>query len=275
MKQILSLGAGVQSSAVFLMSCRGELPRLDCAIFADVGWEPKAVYEHLEWLKQKANTAGIPIHVVSAGNIKKDALESQVRGTKGSGSRWASMPYRTLDRFGKVGMIKRQCTSEYKIQPIEKFLRREIMELAPRQRAPKHPVIDHWFGISTDECSRAKTSRNKWSTHRYPLIDMGYTRQDCIDWLVKHYPHRKVPRSACIACPYRSNAEWRNLQEDSPSEWQEAVEFDSAIRNCVGMRSQMFIHQNCVPLGEVDLRTQEEAGQINMFINECDGMCGV
>ena len=37
--RILSLGAGVQSSAVLLMSCDGVLPKLDCAIFADTGWE--------------------------------------------------------------------------------------------------------------------------------------------------------------------------------------------------------------------------------------------
>ena len=275
MNRILSLGAGVQSTVVFLMSCRGELPRLDCAIFADVGWEPKAVYDHLEWLKKKASIAEIPIHVVTAGNIKQDALESQVRGTKGSGYRWASMPYRTVDIKGKQGMIRRQCTSEYKIQPIEKFLRREVINLKPKQHAPKHPVIAHWFGISTDEIQRAKDSRNKWSYHYYPLIEMNMTRKDCIDWLESNYPHRTVPRSACIACPYRSNEEWRNLQETSPDEWREAIEFDKAIRNCGGMRGKMYIHRDCKPLGEVDIRTAEEAGQTNMFINECEGMCGV
>ncbi|KKN55324.1 hypothetical protein LCGC14_0583140, partial [marine sediment metagenome] len=42
--RILSLGAGVQSTAVLLMSCQGVLPPLDAAVFADTGWEPKAVY---------------------------------------------------------------------------------------------------------------------------------------------------------------------------------------------------------------------------------------
>ena len=34
---VLSLGAGVQSSTLLLMSCRGVLPKLDAAIFADTG----------------------------------------------------------------------------------------------------------------------------------------------------------------------------------------------------------------------------------------------
>ncbi len=64
MIDVLSLGAGVQSTCVLLMSCRGVLPKLDCAVFADTGWEPKAVYDHLEWLKGEAERAGIPVHVV-------------------------------------------------------------------------------------------------------------------------------------------------------------------------------------------------------------------
>lgn len=38
--KVLSLGAGVQSSALLLMSCRGVLPRIDAAVFADTRFEP-------------------------------------------------------------------------------------------------------------------------------------------------------------------------------------------------------------------------------------------
>ena len=50
--RVLSLGAGVQSTTLALMAAHGEIgPMPDCAIFADTGWEPKAVYEHLAWLR--------------------------------------------------------------------------------------------------------------------------------------------------------------------------------------------------------------------------------
>jgi len=49
--RVLSLGAGVQSSVMALMAAHGELPRINCAIFADTQWEPKAIYEHLDWLE--------------------------------------------------------------------------------------------------------------------------------------------------------------------------------------------------------------------------------
>jgi len=45
--RILSLGAGVQSSTLALMIAKGEIPMVDCAIFADTMGEPKAVYEWL------------------------------------------------------------------------------------------------------------------------------------------------------------------------------------------------------------------------------------
>lgn len=47
----LLLGAGVQSTTLALMAAHGEIgPMPDCAIFADTHWEPKAVYDHLNWL---------------------------------------------------------------------------------------------------------------------------------------------------------------------------------------------------------------------------------
>ncbi|MGB1816915.1 MAG: hypothetical protein ACPHJ3_16270 [Rubripirellula sp.] len=62
--RILSLGAGVQSSCILMMSERGELPKLDLAIFADTGDEPDAVYRWLNWLKHNQST---PIVVVGKG----------------------------------------------------------------------------------------------------------------------------------------------------------------------------------------------------------------
>jgi hypothetical protein len=48
--RVLSLGAGVQSTALAILAARGHLPRPDAAIFADTGWEPAAVYAHLDRL---------------------------------------------------------------------------------------------------------------------------------------------------------------------------------------------------------------------------------
>ena len=71
--RILSLGAGVQSSTLLLMAVHGEL-ELDRAIFADTQWEPAAVYSWLETLVPLAERAGIPVVIVTAGNLRDDAV---------------------------------------------------------------------------------------------------------------------------------------------------------------------------------------------------------
>ena len=49
---VLSLGAGVQSTVMALMAAEGEItPMPDCAIFADTQFEPESVYTHLDWLE--------------------------------------------------------------------------------------------------------------------------------------------------------------------------------------------------------------------------------
>lgn len=264
--KVLSLGAGVQSSTVLLMSCKGVLPKLDGAIFADTQWEPKAVYAWLDdVLEPEARKAGIPIYRVTKGNIRADALNARMKGDDQratGGGRWASMPlYTEID--GTIGMIRRQCTSEYKITPITKKLR----ELAGKEK------VEQWFGISGDEMRRMRMSQVRWIENYYPLVfafDRPWHRHDCLKWLTSE-GFGAAPRSACIGCPYRSTEEWRKL---TPDEFAEAVLFDEQIREFGGIKASTFLHRSCKPLPMVDLESMEEKGQGN-WINECEGMCGV
>ena len=276
--RVLSLGAGVQSTTVLLLSIRGILPKVDCAVFADT-WEPQPVYKHLEWLKSEAEAAGVPVHIVCKGNIREDILEGQIKGT----CRFASMPLHTQNAEGKRSILKRQCTRDYKVDVINKFLRRDILGLQPRQRASREHTIDHWFGISADESSRMRMSGNKWERYVYPLCGVPefylpgppWTRTSCETWLQENYPHREIVKSACIVCPYRSNAEWRWLRDKSPDDWQAAIDFDRKIRRPKGLNDNAYVHRSCVPLDEVNLSTSAEKGEPTFWDNECAGMCGV
>ena len=212
MLRILSLGAGVQSSTVLLMSIRGELPKLDAAIFADTQWEPKAVYEHLDWLEGEAKAAGIPVYRVTRGNLRADAIEFRQHRKSSEGKRYASMPLFVKNLDDTQGIIRRQCTSEYKIEPIEKFMKRELLGIPKRGRIPAG-AVEQWFGISRDELRRVRMSKDRWRVNAYPLCNLPtdylpkpMTRRDCLNWLAAHYPNRTVPRSACIGCPFRSDA---------------------------------------------------------------------
>ena len=78
-------------------------------------------------------------------------------------------------------------------------------------------------------------------------------------------------------CPYRSNEEWLALKSTDPGDFQRAVEFDANLRRpreSDKYRAQQFVHRSMKPLGEVDFGGADEK-QINLFENECEGMCGV
>lgn len=276
--RILSLGVGVQSSTVFLMSCEGELPKLDYAIFADPGWEPAEVYEYLGYLKEQGDKAGIPILTVSAGNIRQDQLRAYVRKEQYEnveGGRWANIPFYTRQANGDMGIIRRQCTKEYKIQPIEKAIR-EILGLKYRSPWPKTLCVEQWFGISAEEQRRVRFSEARWKSHHYPLIhDLSrpFRRHDCLLWLQEH-GHPLPHRSACLGCPFHSDEEWRAIKAN-PMTWTDVTEFDAAIRKRGGMRGDLYLHRSGQPLVQIDFSTAEERGQGTLgFREECLGYCG-
>ncbi len=269
MLRVLSLGAGVQSTTMALLAAHGKIPMPDCAIFADTQWEPRAVYEHLTWLRS-ANVLPFPIHIVTAGNIRKDILAR--RNT--TGGRYAAIPWFTLSPNGERGMGRRQCTSEYKLVPIARKVR-ELLGKEPRERILAG-ATEILIGISTDEAQRMRPSRQAYMTNRWPLIELDMSRRDCLHWLEANgYPG--PPKSSCIGCPFHSDQYWRTMRSTKPEEWADAVAVDRAIRegNARGMNSQEFMHSARIPLDQVDLRTDAERGQHDLFGNECEGMCGV
>jgi hypothetical protein len=257
-----------------LLAAHGEIsPMPALAIFADTGWEPAAVYR---WLEQLRAMLPFPIVTVGSGNLRAEQVTARLRAKRSANSRWASLPYYVDNGSTDVeGRMRRQCTAEYKIAPIEQYMRRTIMGLAPRQRAPRTPQITQWRGISVDEAHRMKPSREPWFVTRYPLaMELRMTRQDCLHWMQRNgYP--QPPRSACIGCPFHSDHEWREMRDRRPDEWADAVDFDARIRKAGGMRGDAYLHRSLRPLAEVDLRTAQEVGQTDLFGDECEGMCGV
>lgn len=272
--RVISLGAGVQSTTMALMAAHGEIgPMPDCAIFADTGWEPRAVYDHLDWLRSP-NVLPFPVHVVSAGNIREDI----VAGMSKRSGRFASVPWfvRSIDGRGVYsdGMGRRQCTAHYKLEPIAKKLRELLGRPGRAFVAPES--VEIMIGISADEAARMKPPRQKFQRGHWPLLDLRLSRADCLRWLDAHgYP--EPPKSSCIGCPFHSDAMWREMRDARPDEWADAVEVDRIIRDGGtqrGLRGQQFMHRSMVPLDEADLTPKGE-GQADLFINECEGMCGV
>lgn len=280
--RVLSLGAGVQSSVLALRLSRGDealaklgYPKPDLAVFADTGWEPGYVYEHLDWLESQLD---FPLHPVHAGDLKENARKAVTV----TGRRFVDVPYYTVNPDGSKGALRRQCTYNYKIQPIYREMRR-LAGAKPRRPFPSDARVEMWLGISTDEAGRMKGSRERWVEHRWPLIDSGWTRQDCRDWFSAEYPERHLPRSACVICPYRSNHSWLEMKRNDEESFAEAVRFDNMLRRSLShpvrqvLSGRPYLHSSRRPLASAvaDVEKSAERDSPDAFTNECEGLCGV
>ena len=282
-KHILNLGAGVQSTALYLMAIDGEVQKFDYAIFADTQDEPADVYKHLEWLE---TLGGPKIIRATAGKLGDCVIAgTDYRGNRRrDGSYFSSIPAFVQDETGKNrGVGQRQCTKEFKVDVVERVIRRGIYQVEPGRPLPKDAECIQHMGLSFDEPRRVIRVKQRYSARpkqwkvEFPLFDLEMTRSDCKAYLKDRVPH-PVPRSACVFCPYKTNEEWRDLKENDPEGWARACQVDEAVRGD-GTRGQSFIHRQYVPLAQADLRTEgQKTGQKGLFVdfdNECEGMCGV
>lgn len=294
-KHVLNLGAGIQSTRLYLEFCEGaildaatkEPIRLDAAIFADTGEEPSQVYSHLDWLE---SLGGPPILRRSLGGRLGDHLRE---GLNSTGQRFASIPAFTVpegwngDPRG-IGITRRQCSKEYKVEVIQKSIRQDVLGLAPGRKVRKHITVFQYFGISIDEAGRAKRleavyrTEHRWARPRFPLIERFLSRRDCIEYNRTRVPH-EVPRSACTFCPYHDNAEWRWVRDNDPEGWRRAIEVDTGMRAADSavnreFRQLLYVHRSCKPLAEADLsdvpKNFSAAQTLLPFTTECEGVCG-
>ena len=131
--------------------------------------------------------------------------------------------------------------------------------------------VEMVMGISRDEPSRMRTNKLSYITNVYPLVDLGMTRKDCLEWMQQQgYP--KPPRSACTYCPFHSIAEWKEIKKNK-DEWQDVVELDHFIRDkSKNGDDELYLNAARVPMEDLDL---DGENQIDLFMNECEGACGV
>lgn len=244
----LSLGWGVQSFTLAAMVALGDLPPVDVAIHADTTHESILTYRFAErwtpWLEEH----GVMVKTVTA-------LNTGIISNYG----FPEIPAFT----GNGGKLNRQCTVDWKIYEIKRYIR------SVRNRLP----VEQWIGISTDEALRMKPSRVKYIVNRWPLIELGISRKDCIRHLEAH-GLEVPPKSACVFCPYHSTEDWRRIR-NMPEDWRNAVTADRVIRKASKRHIDLFVHPSRKPLELVDLRTEQQKGQMDLWDEECTGLCGV
>ena len=241
---VFSYGGGVQSRTIFRLILEGDLEPPDLIIFVDTGGEPEAVHNGVREDMALAERHGLDF-VRIGSNLFIDILEGDA----------VLIPAHT----SRGGMLRRICTERYKLRPMRRYL---------SERYPEEQ-IELWLGISLDEATRMTASPISWIEHRYPLIELGWTRSDCVSYLRR----RGIApiKSACVFCPYRHREGWREILCD-PLDRRRAILVDEAIRNRV-VGVECFVHPSRRPLRKVEKAQSLEMDFFDLQ-PECAGVCG-
>ena len=255
---IISLGGGVQSSALVVLTTQGKIDDpATHAVFADTGGE---MPETLEWVARLADWSranGGP-EVVTTRRQGPGLLDYHY-----SDERERDVTPLCVRAMPSGGLWKRDCTIRWKIKPIERWLRDQNGSASIVQ-----------LGISYDEIHRMKPSKTKWVTNRFPLIELEFTREEC----------RRVfigaglsipPKSACWFCPLRNVGYWEWMAGSDPERLEQAGQLEDKINewNAEAGKEPTYLTSRLKPL-----RQAFPPGQLPLWpdygkVDECGGYC--
>lgn len=192
---VASFGGGTDSTAM-LIGCWQRGVKVDLILFADTGGEKPHTYEHIYWMTDWLLKRDMPriTWVKPAGNLtlendclKRNALPSIAYGFK-------------------------TCSQRFKLQPQDKFMNNWQPAIDAWERGEK---VSKLIGYEAGEERRAKDFSDKKYTLRYPLIEWGWTRKNCID-VIKSAGLPLPGKSACFFCPSSKAQEVKQLANDYP-----------------------------------------------------------
>ncbi len=225
--KVFSFGGGVQSTAALVLAGQGKID-YSTFLFADTGDEHPETYEYL-------NEVHIPYaeaHDLEIVTLKKTFRDgSQHSIVDYMKTRERSIPIPVYLDSGKPW--QRQCTVEWKIRTIAKELRR-------RGATKENPALVG-MGISVDELQRAKPTDVPHETLEFPLLDLMLRRDDCRR-IVAEAGLPPAPRSACYYCPYHSTEYWRDLKEEQPKLFQQALDIEDLLSSRTEARFGTKVH---------------------------------
>ena len=229
-KIVWSSGGGVQSTAIAALIYKGVLPKPDYAVMIDTGYESEKTIQYIhDIIIPKMAEVGVRFELVPTTRYGSADILDKNGGV--------NIPAFQKHSDGRVSKFSTRCNNSWKVKILHRYLR-------------EHGVtkcID-WVGISTDEARRGyKNTGLKWITNKYPLLDLGYSRDDCIK-IIKEVGWPVPVRTSCIFCPLRTNYEWLRLKYENPADFERACEIEDYIRS---VRPDVYLNSACRSLGEV------------------------
>jgi hypothetical protein len=181
--KFIAYSGGVESTTMLVMFGHIATP-----LFADTGWEHKALYD---WLDKVEATLGVKIERVRRTG---ENLPQYIRR-----SRYYPSP------------VARFCTRMFKIEPMDDYLRSKV-------------PCELMIGLNYDERNERTANHGLCVgvTYSYPLVDLVINRASCIAFLKARSLMPTFPgymrRGGCIGCFFKSPKEYYRMAKESPEE---------------------------------------------------------
>ena len=199
-KNIISFSGGKDSSAMLLRMIELKMP-IDRILFADTTLEFPEMYV---WIRKIEKLIGIKIEILK--------------------------PKKSFDEwfYGKITRGKRKGTQRgFPLLLFHCWWSRES----------KFKLLDYqckghirYLGIASDEPKRIKNKER----YRYPLVEWGWSEQDCLDYLERRglkHPLSKFKRTGCWLCPKQNLKSLKILMDDYPKLWKKLKKYEKDSPN--------------------------------------------
>lgn len=198
---VVAFGGGIDSTAMVIGLIERKEP-IDLILFADTGGERPETYQHIDsfnaWLRERGCVEVQIVRKMKDGQVytlEEDCLKNEC--------------------LPSIAYGFKRCSDHFKIRPQHAFMRQW------------QPAIDVWasggkvvkyIGYDAGETRRKENADRKVDNqydYKYPLIDWGWEREECID-AIKAAGLPLPPKSACFFCPSSRPAEIVALAESHP-----------------------------------------------------------
>lgn len=188
---VLSLGAGVNSTALLILKTQGKVD-FDLAVFSDTGAENPETYQYIEEvIKPFCLKHGIALEIIKreGKNLYEESLEKKIIPTR----------------------IFRSCTDKFKTRVLRKFVMTKFPDA----------IVHFLIGIDAGEQNRAKQDCGNF----FPLIELNIDRKEC-ERIIRDAGLPIPKKSGCFFCPFTPKNGWLNLLKNHPSLYEKAEELE-------------------------------------------------
>lgn len=270
---VLSCGAGMQSTALALMSCEKkmlmeinplidpypDIPIYGAIIFCDLGYEPPWVYKQVAFIARACKKAGIYFKVLDT-HMYEDYINDF--GFK----ELRSIPFWTIGPDGVKSKLRRRCTIHYKIEQIQKFVRWNLLGYKKGQRTRPEDIGAHTMhiGFSKEEMQRCFESQNPLFVNKYPLVDMNLERADNYAY-ARDIWGLETKASACCICPFHRNYFFQYMKDNHLEEYDAILRMDYILeyrQPLTPIKSRIFISRSRKRVWEL---TEEDCSDAEYF----------